>query len=60
MHADVTSGRVTPPHMNGASSTRDASKAQRGRTPYRRGPAMMQDSAPSGTNSGYTMMGGRY
>jgi len=60
MHADVTSGRVTPPHMQGASGAGSASKAQGGRTSYRRGPAMMQGYAPSSSSTGYGMMRSTY
>ena len=60
MHADVTSGRVTPSHMRGASGTGSASKSQGGRTSYRRGPAMMQGYAPRGSSTGYGMMGSSY
>lgn len=59
MHADVTSGKVTPPHMRGAWST-DSSKAQGGRTSYRRGPAMMQGLSSDGGSAGYSMMGSTY
>jgi hypothetical protein len=60
MHADVVSGKVTPPHMQGASGTGSASKSQGGRTSYRRGPAMMQGYAPSSGSTGYGMMGSTY
>jgi len=60
MHADVVSGKVTPPHMQGASGTGNASKPQGGRTSYRRGPAMMQGNAPSSSSTGYGMMGSNY
>lgn len=60
MHADVTSGKVTPPHMQGASGTSSASKSQGGRTSNRRGPAMMQGYTPSGNSTGYGMMGSSY
>lgn len=59
MHSDVVSGKVTPPHMQGASRTGGASKSQGGRTSYRRGPAMMQGYAPS-SSTGYGMMGSNY
>jgi hypothetical protein len=60
MHADVVSGKVTRPHMQGASRTGSASKPQTGRTSYRRGPAMMQGYAPSSSSTGYGMMGSNY
>jgi hypothetical protein len=60
MHADVVSGKVTPPHMQGAPGTGSASKSQGGRTSYRRGPAMMQGYAPSSSSTGYGMMGSTY
>ena len=60
MHADVTSGKVTPPHMQGASGTGNASKAQGGRTSYRRGLAMMQGLSSNGSSTGYNMMGSTY
>ena len=60
MHSDVTSGTVTPPHMRGESGSANASKAQSGRTSYRRGPAMMQGYTPSGSPTGYGMMGSNY
>jgi len=60
MHSDVTSGKVTPQHMRGASGTGSAPKSQSGRTSYRRGPAMMQGYAPSGSSTGYGMMGSNY
>lgn len=60
MHADVASGKVTPPHMQGASGAGNASKAQGGRTPYRRGPAMMQGLWSNGSSTGYGMMGLTY
>jgi hypothetical protein len=60
MHSDVLSGKVTPPHMQGASRTGSASKSQGGPTSYRRGPAMMQGYAPSSSSTGYGMMGSNY
>jgi len=60
MHADVVSGKVTPPHMQGAWGTGSASKSQGGRTSYGRGPAMMQGYAPRGSSTGYGMMGSTY
>lgn len=60
MHADVTSGKVTPPHMRGASGNENASKARGGRTSYRRGPAMMHGLSSNGRSTGYNMMGSTY
>ena len=60
MHSDVTSGTVTPPHMRGESGSANASKAQSGRTSYRRGPAMMQGLSSDGDSAGYDMMGSTY
>ncbi len=60
MHSDVTSGKVTPPHMRGASGSANASNAQSGRTSYRRGPAMMQGLSSDGGSVGYSMMGSTY
>jgi len=59
MHADVTSGKVTPPHMRGGFGNSSTSKAQRGRTSYR-GPAMMQGVSSNGAPTGYSMMGSTY
>ncbi len=59
MHADVTSGRVTPPHMRGGFGNSSTSKAQGGRTSYR-GPAMMQGVSSNGAPTGYNMMGSTY
>lgn len=60
MHSDVTSGKVTPPHMRAASGSANASKTQGGRTSYRRGPAMMQGLSSGGSSAGYNMMGSTY
>lgn len=60
MHSDVTSGKVAPPHMWGASGSANASKAQSGRNSYRRGPAMMQGLSSEVGSAGYNMMGSAY
>ena len=60
MHSDVTSGKVTSPHMRGTSGSANASKAQSGWTSYRRGPAMMQGLSSDGSSAGYNMMGSIY
>jgi hypothetical protein len=59
MHADVTSGKVTPPCAGGTTSTGQTTEAQGGRLPYRRGPAMMQGLSGS-SSTGYGMMGSIY
>lgn len=60
MHADVTSGRVTPPCLDGASSTRQNTKTQSGQTSVRTGPAMMRIVSPNSDSTGYGMMGSNY
>lgn len=60
MHADVTSGKVTAPCLNGSSGAKGASTGQAGRTPARRGPAMMGGSTSNGGPVGYGMMGSTY
>jgi hypothetical protein len=60
MHADVASGKVTPPHMKGGPGTRNASKNRIGRDSYRRGPGMMQGLSYDGGPTGYNRMGSTY
>jgi hypothetical protein len=60
MHADVASGRVTPPHMQGVSGAERATKSRIGRSAYRRGSTMMQGWPSDSVTTGYRMMGSSY
>jgi hypothetical protein len=56
MHADVVSGKVTPPHMNRLPGVEGASKSSGGRASSAAGSAMMQNFS----QNGYGMMGSNY
>jgi hypothetical protein len=58
MHADVTSGKITSPHMWGTPGS--APKSNGGRASYRRGSSMMRGYTPNGSSTGYNMMGSTY
>ncbi len=60
MHADVTSGKVTPPCAGGTTSSEPTTEAQGGQLSYRRGPAMMQGLSSGSGSTGYGMMGSIY
>jgi hypothetical protein len=60
MHADVTSGNVAPPCFDSASGANGGPSARSGRTPSRRGPAMMQGYTSNGSSNGNNMMGSVY
>lgn len=60
MHSDVTSGKVTPPHMQGASGSDRAPRFVGGQTGYRGDPAMMQGLTSDRSSAGYNMMGSDY
>lgn len=60
MHADVTSGKVTPPCLDGSSSSKQSTRTQGGQTAPRRGPAMMQSWSPNSGSTGYGMMDSIY
>lgn len=58
MRADVTSGKVKPPCVNGTGGTRGTSRSQSSPATPSRGPAMMTGtSASAGSGIGYGMMG---
>jgi hypothetical protein len=56
MHADVTSGKVTPPCVT-KTATQSSSTSQSSARP---GPAMMRGWTSNAASGGYTMMGGTY
>jgi hypothetical protein len=60
MRADVISGRVTPPCLDGAQSTKQSTKRQGEQTSLRRGPVMMRTLSSNSGSTGYGMMGSTY
>lgn len=60
MHADVTSGKVTPPCLDGAPGAKQNTKTQGGQTSLRTGPAMMRGLSSNSGSTGYGMMGSTY
>lgn len=57
MHADVTSGKVTPPCLDGAPGAKEKTKTQGGQTSARRGAAMTRGFSSKSGSTGYGMMG---
>jgi hypothetical protein len=61
MHSDVTSGKVTPPCLDGAARTKSAPGSRAGRTSPLLGSGMMNGvSSDGGSGLGYGMMNSTY
>jgi hypothetical protein len=61
MHSDVTSGKVTPPCLDGTARAKTSSRTPGGQPSARRGPAMMRGwRSNGGPATGYGMMGSTY
>lgn len=60
MHSDVTSGKVTPPYLDGSAGAKSTSETRTGPGSLRRGPAMMSGWTSNDRPAGYGMMGSTF